>query len=255
MEGGFELFTSLRYDPALLQVSSRNLTWASWNWVNKSPIYMLDYHRDRMLRAAAHWHWDAAVEVLEGGSGLARLADFIMSNIGDNQLSPLKVKVSITKHGELSITSGPVPETTLANLLPEQLPAPREAGSDEVGEYIPPKSPVYQVLVDGPQTARSEHTHFKTTQRAAYDAARQRAQIKPPARKEVLIINEATGAVMEGSTTTPYFWRDGRWVTPGVSTEYSLEEGSGGQSGTSRRWALERYLNYPVTEPTASSRC
>jgi hypothetical protein len=254
MEDDFELFTSCRYDPALLQVPSKNLTWASWNWANESPFYMLDFHRDRLLRAAAHWDWDAAVEVLEGAAGLGRLASFITLSIADtgNQQSPLKVKISITKDGKPSLSCGPVPETTLANLLPEELPPPGETHNNEISEMIPTKSPVYDVLVDDPQTARSEHTHFKTTKRAAYEAARQRAQINPPDRKEVLIVNEATGAVMEGSTTTPYFWRDGRWVTPAVSREYSLEEGSGGQSGTSRRWALERYVDRVGTESTAT---
>lgn len=36
---------------------------------------------------------------------------------------------------------------------------------------------------------------------------------------------------MEGSITTPYFWRRGRWVTPPAS--------AGGNIGTTRRFALE----------------
>lgn len=39
---------------------------------------------------------------------------------------------------------------------------------------------------------------------------------------------------MEGSITTPYFWRGERWVTPSAD--------SGGNLGTTRRWALERGL-------------
>ncbi len=40
--------------------------------------------------------------------------------------------------------------------------------------------------------------------------------------------------VMEGSITTPYFWRRGRWVTP--------PESAGGNIGTTRRYALEAEL-------------
>ncbi|KAK4150985.1 aspartic peptidase domain-containing protein [Chaetomidium leptoderma] len=244
MEDDFQLFSSLRYDPALHQVPARNFSYAGWNWANTSPIYMLDYHRDRMLRAATHWGWDAAVEALKGDAGLAKLRDHIMNSVGETQQGSMRVRISIGKEGELVVSSGPVPETTLANLLPERLPPPdgEEACCGEPSENIPSKSPSYEVLVDGPETARSEHTHFKTTKRAAYDGARQRAQINLPDMKEVLIVNEANGAVMEGSITTPYFWRGGRWVTPIVSQEYSLEKGSGGQNGTSRRWALERYV-------------
>ncbi|KAK4104614.1 hypothetical protein N658DRAFT_504219 [Parathielavia hyrcaniae] len=244
MEDHFHLFTSLRYDPALLQVPVNKLTYAGWNWANISPFYMLDYHRDRMLQAATHWGWDAAVKTLEGVSGVARLADCIMRSIRADQQHALRVRISITEDGQLSIISGPVPDTTLANLFPEHLPLPEEEARAERldGDNIPSKSPAYEILVDNPQTARSEFTHFKTNRRAAYDGARQRARIDPADLKEVLIINEADGTVMEGSMTTPYFWRDGRRVTPAVSSEYSIEEGCGGQNGTSRRWALERGL-------------
>jgi 4-amino-4-deoxychorismate lyase len=242
MDDDFQLFSSLRYDPALLQVSSHNLSHAGWNWANLSALYMLDYHRDRMLKAAAHWGWDAAVEVLEGDSGLKELGEAILRSIGDNKQQAMKVRIAITKEGKLAVSYGPVPPTALGNLFPERLPSPEEVQNDEPTGLVPSKHPVYTVLVDGPKTARSEHTHFKTTKRTAYDGARQRAQINLPDKKEVLIVNEADGAVMEGSITTPYFWRGGRWVTPAVSSEYSAEKGSGGQNGTSRRWALERYV-------------
>ena len=35
---------------------------------------------------------------------------------------------------------------------------------------------------------------------------------------------------MEGTITTPYFYRDGEWITPAVSC--------GGHLGVARRWAL-----------------
>ncbi|RGP59382.1 aminodeoxychorismate lyase [Fusarium longipes] len=89
---------------------------------------------------------------------------------------------------------------------------------------------------------RSEYTHFKTTKRDMYDAARQRAGITYADPAEVLVIDQGDGSVMEGTFTTPYFWRNGRWVTPPVAAQFSRDEGSGGQDGTSRRWALERGL-------------
>lgn len=39
---------------------------------------------------------------------------------------------------------------------------------------------------------------------------------------------------MEGTLTTPYFFREGRWITPA--------EGCGGNRGTTRRWALDAGL-------------
>ncbi|KAK4251728.1 aminotransferase [Corynascus novoguineensis] len=240
MDDDFQIFTSLRYDPILLQVPAKNLSNSGWNWTNTSPLYMFDYHRDRMLRAATHWGWSAAVEVLQGDSGLQRLAEFVRSNIGENQQSPLRVKICISKAGELSLSSGPVPEVTLGNLFPERFPSPGSSGSDGASASLPSKATAYEVLVDSPKSARSEYTHFKTTKRAVYDEAKKRARIGLTDKKEVLIVHEADGTVMEGAITTPYFWRGGKWVTPAVSRVYNPKEGSGGQDGTSRRWALER---------------
>ena len=243
MAEDFELFTSLRYDPALVEVRGRGLNHAGWNWENSSPLYMLDYHRDRMLWAATHWGWDAAVEVLSGESGLERLKDLVMMSLDETQsCSPMKVRISITQDGKLSITFAPTPEKSLANLFPEALPRPSATQNGDAGQGAPSKSPEYEVLVDDLWSDRSEYTHFKTTQRAVYDGARQRAKINLPDPKEVLIVNKTNGTIMEGSTTTPYFWREGRWVTPAVSKEFDMEKGSGGQNGTSRRWALERYV-------------
>ncbi|KAL2260233.1 hypothetical protein VTK26DRAFT_5846 [Humicola hyalothermophila] len=251
----FELFTSLRYDPSLVQVRARGLSHAGWNWLNYSPLYMLDYHRDRMLQAATHWGWDAAVEVLSGATGLERLEKSVMASLGETQSrSPMKVRVSVTKDGKLSITSAPVPEKSLANLFPRAFPPPETGQNGDPAQDIHTlsRAPEYEVLVDHLGSDRSEHTHFKTTKRVVYDGARQRAKIDLQDLKEVLIVNKANGTIMEGSTSTPYFWRDGRWVTPPVSKEFNLKEGSGGQNGTSRRWALERGLAVEESIPVAS---
>jgi branched-subunit amino acid aminotransferase/4-amino-4-deoxychorismate lyase len=65
-----------------------------------------------------------------------------------------------------------------------------------------------------------------------YDNARKNVGIKNMSEKrEVLIISES-GEIMEGSLTSVYFWREGKWVTPGLD--------SGGQAGTTRRWALDK---------------
>ena len=65
-----------------------------------------------------------------------------------------------------------------------------------------------------------------------YTTARSRAGIhsfREPA--EVVLVNPA-GELMEGSLTSVYFFRDGKWVTPSIA--------SGGQIGTTRRWLIEQ---------------
>lgn len=51
-EDGFEIFTSLRYDP-ILGKSIENGKYSTPG----SALYMLRLHRDRMLQAARHFGW------------------------------------------------------------------------------------------------------------------------------------------------------------------------------------------------------
>ncbi|KAJ3472838.1 hypothetical protein NLG97_g10686 [Lecanicillium saksenae] len=106
---------------------------------------------------------------------------------------------------------------------------------------------VYALLVDDAPISRSEFTHHKTSKRDMYNETRSRAGIAMGDHKEVLMVNAEDGGIMEGSITTPYFWRGNRWITPPVSAEFSSSLGSGGNNGTSRRYALER--NLAVEEP------
>jgi 4-amino-4-deoxychorismate lyase len=238
MAHDFQLFSSLRYDPALLQLPG--LSQAGWNSQNRSAFYMLDFHRDRMLRAATYWGWDEAIDILRGESGLRKLEDFLLQELGPQEAVPKRVKVLISKNGILQCESSAIPERNLANLFPSELPTPGKE-FEEVAELLPQKTPIFEVIVDVGKTIPSEYTHFKTTKRDMYDSARHRASIGPPDPRETLLVNEETGSIMEGTLTTPYYWRNGRWVTPPVGVQYRLGLGSGGQDGTTRRWALERY--------------
>lgn len=237
MAATFHLFTSLRCDPNLRQVPASKLDHAGWNYHNESPFYMLDLHRDRVLRAAKHWDWAKVVGALEGETGLRTLSEFLTSSLVPARAAPLRVKLTVTEEGELGCEWSVVPVTPLENLLPRQLPVP--GAEVENGSGLPSKEVAYEVVLDSGRTQRSEYTHFKTSQRGMYHEARQRAGIKLGDNKEVLIV-EADGRIMEGSTTTPYFWRNGRWVTPPVAPRFSSADGSGGNDGTTRRWALER---------------
>lgn len=246
MADNFQLFTSLRYDPTLL--SDDQSKYCAWNSKQQSPFYMLDYHRDRMLRAATYWRWEKAVAAIEGPEGLERLEAFLTEKTKPQSADkPMRLKVLLSQEGELGLESSHVPPITPANLFPQGLPAPDSSGSESADTQTPPGqpqiSPPYDIYIDDHLTRRSGYTHYKTTKREMYDQARQRAGLKPTdATKEVLIVEGASGSIMEGSLTTPYFWRGGRWVTPPVSEKFSSEIGSGGQDGTTRRWALESDL-------------
>ncbi|KAH7148790.1 aminotransferase [Dactylonectria macrodidyma] len=237
MSDDFSLFTSLRYDSRLRGVPVMGLTGESWNSENESPLYMLDFHRDRMLRAATHWKWQAAIDTLSGEDGLQNLARIAREAVG-SQTGPFRLRFLVSREGAITSQKFDTPEKPLESMFPERLPPP---GSSFL-RGDPTKENQFTLLVDQAVTSRSEYTHYKTTKRAMYDSARQRANISPTDPKELLVINKDDGSVMEGTVTTPYFWRDGRWVTPPVAATFSWDDGSGGQDGTSRRWALLRGL-------------
>ncbi|KAJ8122344.1 hypothetical protein O1611_g9864 [Lasiodiplodia mahajangana] len=251
---GLLLFTTIRCDPELLKVPAQGLTHVGWNQ-NPSPFYMLDFHRDRMRKAAIYWGWDAAVKTLEGEDGLRALETFLQTNITDVTDSPHRAKILIDRDGTLSVSKGPTGPVHLNNLFPSHLPAPSDytAKASSEDDRVPERNFEFEIVMDKQRTTKSEFTHFKTTHRPMYDEARHRASILNPAdKREVLLVNKDDGTIMEGSITTPYFWRNGRWVTPPVPVEFNMAQGSGGNNGTTRRWALEQGLAVEEVVPADS---
>jgi 4-amino-4-deoxychorismate lyase len=239
MSDEFRLFTSVRYDVTLKTVpkSSLPLADAGWNRKHESPFYMLDYHRDRLLRAAVYWQWQLAINVLSGDGAVEKLAAAAEAFISPPPTTPLRFKILVSRDGVLEFERFNATQTPLENLFPRRLPAPGAEGAP--GD--PGMTPRYMLLLDPAATVESAYTHYKTTRREMYDAARERAGLAPPDHKEVLVVNAAKEA-MEGTLTTPFFWRGGQWVTPPVAPELGKGRDSGGQDGTTRRWALENGL-------------
>ncbi|KAK4229633.1 aminotransferase [Podospora fimiseda] len=231
----FQIFTTLRYDPILLTIpSSSSYTHAGWNYTTPSPFYILPHHIDRLLNAATHFNLHN-LPIITSPEALTILSQTILSQIPDPS-SPARVRISISSSGPLAITTAKIPSTPLTNLFPKFLPPPPPDGSGRSSE----KEEIFQVYIDSERINPSEYTHFKTTKREIYDAARKRKGISLTDKKEVLIIDERGGGeVMEASITTPYFWRKGKWVTPRVTEKGDGGSWEGGQDGTSRRWALE----------------
>lgn len=241
----FLLFTSIRYDPQLLQAPSLGFTNIGWNQ-EPSPFYMLDFHRDRMLRAAIHWNWTPAIAKISGSEGLETLRIFLQSITSEASNGPHRLMITLARDGTLAHQISPLPETHINNFFPKHLPRPGPENSvQSKNELFPVKEPIYEIILDSLKTAKSQFTHHKTTYRDVYNDARKRAQIAPGDKKEVLLIND-DGYIMEGTISTPYFWRDGKWVTPPVSGNFNPSQGSGGNDGTTRRWALERYSTYLI---------
>lgn len=248
-EPGFQLFSSLRFDSLLLRSSANS----DLN-MSPSPFYMLPYHRDRMLQAAAHFGWSIAAERISGPEGLQHLLRILEALIDTKSSTPLRVRTVLNYHGDIKVETNETPPVSLANLFPSRIPPPLapklEASTltevalilgdgdclqSSPGHGNPVRTQPWIVMIDPGKTKPSPFTTYKTTCRDMYIGARTRVGIISMMEpKEVLIISETANEVMEGSVTSVFFWRGARWITPPVS--------SGGQAGTTRRWLLEKGL-------------
>lgn len=237
----FQLFSSLRFDPILRQCQ------ANTDIGNEeSRFYMLPYHRDRMMQAAEHFQWPEAISRISGPEGLKYLEKSIEAAVDTKPAAPLRVRTLLHHDGRITVESNETPVVPASNLFPARLPPPQPKAIKvspltggallqgvETLDGDPERKNPWTVIPDPERTKASPFTSYKTTCREMYNSARARASIvKLTEAKEVLIISEAGDEIMEGSTTSVFFWRHGKWVTPPIA--------SGGQVGTTRRWLLEK---------------
>ncbi|KAF1849065.1 uncharacterized protein K460DRAFT_375786 [Cucurbitaria berberidis CBS 394.84] len=303
-ENEFQLFTSLRYDPLLL--SSEENSRPELNLVTPSPFYMLAYHRDRMIEAAQHFDFHEVEKRLRDGKALhehlLREVNRWVEKGGHDQA--LKLRLLFDKSANLTVEISAVPAVPLSTLYPPSLnppnpktephpantfkPSPLTGGVLTLGPTdslpaatsTPPSPPQWNIRLDTAPTPSSPFTLLKTTRREMYDKSRDRAlpeNAAGPAYREVMLYNEVN-ELTEGTLTSLYLFRGGRWVTPPVgvpSGEFtsktlndgnedegelrkpfagrwghsvrSAKVGAGGQRGTSRRWALGK--GYCMEEP------
>lgn len=290
----FQLFTSIRYDPLLLK--SEENSRPDLNFVIPSPFYMLAYHRGRMVEAAQHFDFHAVEERLKDGKLLhEELLKRVKEYVGkDGHDEALKLRILFDKEANMTVEFIATPAVPLSTLYPTSLdppnqirkphpantftPSPLTGGALSLGptDSLPATSPnpppQWVLKLDTQPTPSSPFTVLKTTKREMYDTSRERSLPKnpsAPAYSEVMLYNEVN-ELTEGTISSLYLYRGGRWVTPPVGvpsgefTSSTLKDGSnedegelrkpfagrwghsvrsakvgaGGQRGTSRRWAL-----------------
>lgn len=231
-EAPFDLFSSFRFDPELPGVVAKHPE--AYPEPLNSPYYLLAYHRDRIVSAGRHFGWTSSFE--EGpawmNGDLKSLEEFLDSRIPDRHRAwRLKLVLHRSGHAWCEISeAGP--------LNPLNFIVPGEAREQT-------DSPVWRVYVDSKPTSPSGFTTHKTTARDDYTAARLRCGITSPTQTEEVLMVNTKGEIMEGSITTPYFRQRGAstWVTPPLS--------SGGNAGTTRRYALDQ--GFCVEQPVLAS--
>ncbi|KAI4612704.1 uncharacterized protein J4E87_010104 [Alternaria ethzedia] len=248
-EDEFQLFTSLRYDPLLLQ--SEENSKAILNFVTPSPFYMLAYHRDRMVEAAQHFDFFEVEKRLKDGKALheellKRVQDEIKKTGKDEAM---KLRLLFDKAANLTVEFTPIPAVPLSTLYPPSLDPPSlspphhpanpnpntttkpftpspltdgalhlgptdslPAGDSSQSSQPPPPPPEWKIAVDTSPTPSSPFTLLKTTKREMYDQSRERAlPANPagPAYREVMLYNEVR-ELTEGTLTSLYLFRGGR---------------------------------------------
>ena len=186
-----------------------------------------------MLAAAFDFGWETAKSALLGSKGLTHLHNAIDAHLSigakDDTLSlrrSHKIRVALHWDGHLEVTSSEIAAVRVDSLFPSGLP--------DLAHESP--SLVWNIYLSPVRTAPSKYTRHKTTHRVAYDEVRKHLPVLerspfPERQMEILVVNEEDD-IMEGSITTPYFFRSGCWITP--------PENAGGNSGTTRRWSLEK---------------
>lgn len=295
-DSSFQLFTSLRYDPLLL--TSTENSRPDLNFISPSPFYMLAYHRNRMLEAAQHFDFHAVAKRLEDGIALHEELVYRVDEWQqkEGRAEPLKLRILFDKEANMTVDLASIPKVTLSTLYPTSFDPPNQIAKSHPAkttsfqpstltggvlslgttDSLPaslPSPPEWILKLDTAPTPPSPFTLLKTTKREMYNSSRDRA-LPPnpayPAFREVMLYN-SVNELTEGTLTSLYLYRGGRWVTPpvGVPSAYSRESeggiqgwnedegelrepfpgrwghsirsakvGAGGQRGTSRRWAL-----------------
>ncbi|GAM84900.1 hypothetical protein ANO11243_029020 [Dothideomycetidae sp. 11243] len=225
------LFTSLRYD-ANARPNKLNPPCCK----EANSTYLFKYHFDRLKDGAGSRGWYDAQKCLKRPIDLHNRLVSAVSQYEQKHgpKGPYKVRIKLKYHGNIEVSVAPEMSPYKRPLL---YPTTLELFGGESMHEAFKRHCIYKVVLDALPTYKSLHTKTKTEWRSMYDYARVSAGIQSfQDAKEVLLFN-AEGQIMDGSITTPYFYRNGSWVTPHAS--------SGGNMGVTRRWAIDKCLCRP----------
>ncbi|EXJ88811.1 hypothetical protein A1O3_01875 [Capronia epimyces CBS 606.96] len=182
----------------------------------QEELKLLYLHGQRLKTAAQACSWSRVCVQLQGDEAALGLFHTIEEATTTQQPQPAKsffreirVRILVDSGGHTGVEtvpmSGEKPLEALENNPLHELPS----SFDDSGCRF---STVY---VDSTPTPTTIFTANKTTFRQPYDNARLRAGIlqSAPMNAEVLLFN-LRREITEASVCTPYFFRDGGWVTP-----------------------------------------
>lgn len=231
----FDFFTTFRHDPYLNCDTHRQMIHHL-----RSLYYMISLHYRYLRQTCILFNWPKAIRKMSRRRGLSkfisRLNQFIdlQRSTTYDRTTSLWIRVIIDIDGNIRFQCGPVPFVDYHSLYPNSLTEVAHlAGTFRVDQPLLSRV-CYNLHISSQRIQPSMLTCFKTSRRTHYLLAQQEAGIQHDLGcNEVLLFN-LSGAVMDGSFSSVYFWRDEQWITP------SLNEG--GLNGITRSWALENRL-------------
>ncbi|KAK6526887.1 hypothetical protein TWF281_010083 [Arthrobotrys megalospora] len=165
-DSSFDLFSSLQYSPTLLSSPENTVVCGK-----PCPLYMLNYHRDRILQAAHNFGWQDAVSALEASNSLDLIqekcltaVDGILTGVEDKDAVAVRLRILISPAASLTAEANLISQIPLTSLFPTSL--------------TPPESTTpWSVYLDTHPTLPTDLTRYKTTSRTHYNTARTRANI------------------------------------------------------------------------------
>ena len=236
------IFSTVRYDPLL--VDSAQNTAASCN--KPCPFYLLEHQWTRMQVAkwstSIYSNGDKRNSGCGGGTPAAFLYGLLSAVRQWQQSHPsekaeaLRVRIRAYVSGRMTTEIVPMVRDPMSVLFPSTFHF-----ANTMGVRTP-----WTVVLDSETTEAAERTMFKTSDRSAYSRARATAGIMSFTEPREVLLYNSDNEVLDCSIATPYFHREGRWVTPSSSC--------GGLQGTTRRWALENGLCFEEVLPIDSLR-
>ncbi|EWC48541.1 hypothetical protein DRE_01763 [Drechslerella stenobrocha 248] len=244
-----QLFSSLLYSRALLTQDENTRICGG----QPAPLYMLVYHRDRILQAARNFTWHAAIDALQQPECISQLREKCQQAVDDalamsdsssvqSGEQAFRLRILITRTACITVQAVRIPAISVAGLFPSFLPPPPPP-SPPPSDATATTTPAWSVHLDTQATPPSSLTRYKTTSRDHYDDARARVGITAFAEPREVLLWSPDGWVMEGSITNVYFWRAerGGWITPSTPQDGGADgDDAGGMGGTVRRWLLEK---------------
>lgn len=221
---GFQITTIVRYESGLLASQTSQACIAD-KFMTIDDFYLLASHQDKLMSAAKHFNWPVQlIELYSGTRGLQVLFAKLLLHIHEDRKAdaPLQVLVALAKDGTLNIRSSPalMPGLLFPTDLSDRKREPNLRDSRGLYKRVP-----VQVLIDD-QISLSFGTIWSSSVRnSSFD--------KASTTRESLIVSQYS-EVLQGQFTTPYFLRNGAWITPAFSGVVA--------NSVTRRYALENGL-------------